>query len=316
MEKTRIRADIAGRIQEGLQRYRLAPGDQIEVMYHISLAPQAEDYDLGVNDEINVEFYYHPQLNRTLVIRPDGKVTLPIKGDFRAAGMKPPALARVIAQAYGDILQDPLVTVNVNKFSSHIAELQKAVTNSPRGQARLLTIAPDGKIYPPLLKSVRAAGRTADDVRDELFREYKRGFGNIDVSVLVESVAGNRIFVFGEVARPGPIPMSQPLTALQAIAYAGNVLPTGTLEKIKVLYWNENRQATVRTINLENVLLGARTEEDIVLPNNSVVYVPKTAIAKADQFVDQYIRQLLLWQGANLSFTYEVHKVPTPLSRY
>ena len=63
-------------------------------------------------------------------------------------------------------------------------------------------------------------------------------------------------------------------------------------------------------------MLGARTEEDIVLPNNSVVYVPKTAIAKADQFVDQYIRQLLLWQGANLSFTYEIHKVPVPLTRY
>jgi polysaccharide export outer membrane protein len=316
IEKTKIRADIAGRIQEGLQRYRLAPGDQIEVMYHISLAPQAEEYSLGVNDEINVEFYYHPQLNRTLVIRPDGKITMPIKGDFRAAGVKPPELAKVISEAYTDILQDPLVTVNVNKFSSHITELQKAVTNAPRGQARLLTITPDGKIYPPLLKSIRAAGRTADDVRDELSREYKRGFGNIEISVLVESVAGNRIFVFGEVARPGPVPMNQPLTALQAIAYTGNVLPTGTLEKVKVLYWNENHQATVRTINLENVMLGARTEEDIVLPNNSVVYVPKTAIAKADQFVDQYIRQLLLWQGANLSFTYEIHKVPVPLTRY
>ena len=158
IEKTKIRADIAGRIQEGLQRYRLAPGDQIEVMYHISLAPQAEEYSLGVNDEINVEFYYHPQLNRTLVIRPDGKITMPIKGDFRAAGVKPPELAKVISEAYTDILQDPLVTVNVNKFSSHITELQKAVTNAPRGQARLLTITPDGKIYPPLLKSIRAAG--------------------------------------------------------------------------------------------------------------------------------------------------------------
>ncbi|HAJ26046.1 MAG TPA: hypothetical protein DCG53_02165, partial [Syntrophus sp. (in: bacteria)] len=142
IEKTKIRATVINSLNEGLNKYRLSPGDQIEVMYHISLAPQAEDYSLGVNDEVNVEFYYHPQINRTLVIRPDGKITMPIKGDFKAAGMKPALLANVIAKAYSDILSDPQVTVNVNKFSSHITELQKAITNSPRGQARLCIIAP------------------------------------------------------------------------------------------------------------------------------------------------------------------------------
>jgi len=316
VEKNKIRDSLITSLNEGLNKYRLSPGDQIEVMYHISLAPQAEDYSLGVNDEVNVEFYYHPQINRTLVVRPDGKITLPIKGDFMAAGMKPVVLASIIAKAYSDILSDPQVTVNVNKFSSNITELQKAITNSPRGQARLCIIAPDGKIYPPLLKGIPAAGRTVDELKNDLAREYKHDFSNLQISVLVESIVGNRIFVFGEVQRPGAISMSKPMTVLQAIAFSGNILPTGSLGKVKVLTWNENNQATVRTINLENVLLGAKTEEDFILPSNSVIFVPKTAIAIADEFVDQYISKLLLWQGSNLSFQYEVHKIPVGVSRY
>jgi len=303
-EKLKLRQNLVKEVREGLMKYRLSPGDMLEVMYHISLVSEAQDYRLGINDEINVDFYYHPQLNRTVVVRPDGKITLPIKGDFAAAGLKPTELALVIKKTYSDILNEPVVTVSVNKYSSKIFELQKAITNAPRGQAKLVTIGPDGNVYLPMLKGIKASGKTIDELRDLINNEYRYEFNNLSVSILIERIVGNRIFIFGEIQRPGPIPVDKPMTIMQAVAASGGVLPTGSLEYVKLMYWNEKNEPILRTVNLLNIMNNLKIEDDMIVPNNSVIFVPKTTIAKMNQWVDQYIRQLFLWQGESLGFSY------------
>jgi len=310
-EKIKVRGDIAKNLQEGLGKYRLCTGDVLEVMYHIGLTTEAEDYRLGVSDEINVEFFFHPQINRTVVIRPDGKITLPIKGDIRAAGLKPLELAAAINNQFSDILNNPQVTVMVNKYSSKIAELQKAITNSPRGQAKMMVVGPDGNIYLPLLKGVKAAGKTIDELKDSVTKEYSREFSNLQVSFLIESITGSRVFVFGEVRNPGVLTSGKPLTAVQAIASAGGILPTGSWEKVKVVHWDDKNETSLRTVNINNVVMNMKMEEDLILPANSVVFVPKTTIAKVDQFIDQYIKQVFLFTGTSVQFSRTIGP-PTP----
>ena len=245
-EKAKLRQNLIREAKDGLTRYRLSPGDSLEVMYHLSLVSETQAYRIGVNDELNVDFFYQPQINRTVVVRPDGKITLPIKGDFMAAGLRPEELASNVGKTYSDILNKPIITVSVNKYSSKITELQKAITNAPRGQAKLFPIGPDGNVYLPLLKPVKAANRTIDELNDAINNEYRYEFNNLTVSVLIDSLGGSRAFVFGEVPRPGPVPLPKPTTVLQAIAQAGGVSPTGTLKNVKILYWNEKNEPMAR----------------------------------------------------------------------
>lgn len=303
-EKNKLRQNLIKEVREGFTFYRLSPGDMLEVMYHLSLVSEAQDYRIGVNDELNVDFYYHPQVNRTVVVRPDGKITLPVKGDFQAAGLKPAELATNIKVQFSDIYNSPVVTVSVNKFSSKMTELQKAITNAPRGQAKLVSIGPDGNVYLPLLRGIKAAGKTIDELRDIINNEYRYEFNNLNVSILIESITGNRVFIFGEVPRPGPVQMTRPLTLLQLFANVGGYLPTSAMDQVKIMYWNEKNEPILKTVNLYNIMNNLKLEEDMVVPNNSVIYVPKTGIAKLNQWVDQYIRQLFLWQGENLGFSY------------
>jgi protein involved in polysaccharide export with SLBB domain len=312
-EKAELRSNLIKDLREGLGPYRLSPGDVLEVMYHISLTSEAQEYRIRVNDELGVEFFYHPQLNRTVLVRPDGKITLPLRGEFDAAGLRPVELAAGVANRFSDILNKPQVTVHVNKYSSKIIELQRAITNSVRGQAKACTVTPDGKIYLPLLREIRAANRTVEELRELINQEYSQEFNNLEVSVLIESISGNRVFVFGEVGRPGAITMQKPMTVLQVIAAAGGVLTTGSKAHVKVLYWNEKNESIVRTVNIVEVMERLKLEEEFVVPNNAVVFVPKTTIARMDQFVDQYIRQLFLFQGSNIGFYYELHREPAPL---
>jgi polysaccharide export outer membrane protein len=309
-DKEKLRQNLIREAKDGLTRYRLSAGDSLEVMYHLSLVSETQDYRIGVNDELNVDFFYQPQINRTVVVRPDGKITLPIKGDFTAAGLRPEQLAANVAKQFSDILNKPVITVSVNKYSSKITELQKAITNAPRGQAKVFPIGPDGNIYLPLLKPVKAADRTIDELNDAINNEYRHEFNNLTVSVLIDSLGGSRAFVFGEVLRPGPVPLLKPMTVLQAVAESGGVLPTGSMRNVKVLYWTEKNEPAVKTLDLVKMFSGLTLEQDMIVPNNAVIYVPKTTIAKADMWVDQYIKQLFLWQGesASMGVSYIVHQ--------
>lgn len=309
-EKTMLRQNICKELNEGLNRYRLSAGDVLEVMYHISLTTEAEDYVLGVSDEVSIEFFYQPQMNRTVKVRPDGKVTVPIHGDIHAAGLKPAELAENIAREFSDIFTDPRVTVTVNKYTSKIDDLKKAITNAPRGQAKTFPVSPDGYVYLPLLEGRKASGKTIDVLEKEINDEYRKQFNNLEISLLIESITANRAFIFGEVGSPGPIAMPKPMTVLQAVAMAGGALETGSLSKVKVLTWNERNEPELRTVNLQNVMHKMKIEEDFIVPNNSIIYVPMTTIAKLDQYVDQYIKKLFLYNGANLGFSYELHREP------
>ena len=53
-EKNKLRQNLIKEVREGFTFYRLSPGDMLEVMYHLSLVSEAQDYRIGVNDELNV----------------------------------------------------------------------------------------------------------------------------------------------------------------------------------------------------------------------------------------------------------------------
>jgi len=59
-EKAKIRMSIIKDIRDGLSSYRLSPGDALEIMYHLAFTAEAQDYRIGVNDELNVDFFYQP----------------------------------------------------------------------------------------------------------------------------------------------------------------------------------------------------------------------------------------------------------------
>ena len=299
-QKQALRMNMGGALKTGLTDYRLTAGDVLEVIYHTSAAIESTDYVLGVDDEIQIDFVDHPEMNRTHFIRPDGKITLQRKGDVIAAGLRPEELADSIRLKFSDIFKDPEVSVSTKKYSSKISELLKALENLPRGRAKGITISPDGYIYLPLIDGVNVKGQTVDKAKNEINLAYKKIFNNLKVSLLLESVVGNRAFVFGEVSKPGMITIDRPMTVMQVISTVGGPLNTGALDKVKVLYWDESNAPRVRTVNLQAVLEELKLEEDMLVANNSVIFVPKTTIAKMDQWVDQYIAKLFLFNGTNL----------------
>ena len=70
-------------------------------------------------------------MNRTVRVRPDGKISIPRKRDVSVAGMTPDQVSAMLRRAYSDLLKDPEITVTVREFGSKLDELQKAITTAP-----------------------------------------------------------------------------------------------------------------------------------------------------------------------------------------
>lgn len=86
---------------------------------------------------------------------------------------------------------------------------------------RVVPVRPDGRISLPLAGEVEAAGKTPAELQAGLKKALAPFIQDSAVAVLVREINGPRVFVMGEVTRPGGFPLRGPMTVMQAIALAG-----------------------------------------------------------------------------------------------
>jgi protein involved in polysaccharide export with SLBB domain len=154
-------------------------------------------------------------------------------------------------------------------------------------------IRPDGAISLAYVGDVQAAGRTPAELDADLTQRYTGELRRPRISVLVREFNSQRIFVGGEVSKPGMLPIKGPETLVQALQEAGGLLATARRQQIVLLRQQPGGTRIARTIDVRPILSGERPQLDVPLQAMDVVFVPRTRINNVDQFVEQYIRQVL-----------------------
>jgi protein involved in polysaccharide export with SLBB domain len=115
--------------------------------------PGREGYTLQPGDLLSVKFYYNPELNEDLVIRPDGKVSLQLIGDVVAAGQSPAGLATELTKRYASELATPSVTVIVRQFGD-----ERVYVSGEVGKQGIVSLTDGMTLY----QAIQAAGGFLD----------------------------------------------------------------------------------------------------------------------------------------------------------
>lgn len=175
---------------------------------------------LSAGDVIDIKFLYNPELNDTYRIRPDGHITLPILGEFKAEGKGPAALQQELAKLYASELRKP------------------------------------------------------------------------SISVTVKTLRNNQVYVGGEVNRPGGVEMAGRLTAFEAIGQAGGFrMETANVSQVVVVR-SRNGKHYGTVLNFRETLDGKEVKP-FYLAAGDTVWVPRTTIAKVNQWIEQHISRML-----------------------
>jgi polysaccharide export outer membrane protein len=118
-----------------------------------------------------------------------------------------------------------------------------------------VAVRPDGKISLPLLNEIQASGLTPEELRANLTKAANRYVEDPAVTIVVKAINSRKVFITGEVAKPGPYPLSGPTTVLQMIATAGGVLEYAKEDRIVVMR-TENGRTVSRRFNYKQVSEG------------------------------------------------------------
>lgn len=164
-----------------------------------------------------------------------------------------------------------------------------------------VTVAPDGAVSFPLIGQVQAANRTVPEFEAALTEALSSQLLRPQTFVTPTAFDSQRVLVLGEVAQPGLYDLPGPIGALEAVAIAGGFENSANRQEVGIIRRAPDGGAMLRTVDLQSALRGGATYDVTPLRRFDIVYVPKSSIAEANLFVQQYIRDLLPF---NIGFSY------------
>ena len=134
-------------------------------------------------------------------------------------------------------------------------------------------VRPDGRITFPLVGEATAAGSSIENLRLLISEKLKKYIPDPVVTVSVQQLTGNTVYVIGKVNRPGVFPIVRNVDVMQALSMAGGTSTYAALNDIKILR-RQNGKLRAMSFKYAEVEKGKRLEQNIVLRAGDVVVVP------------------------------------------
>jgi polysaccharide biosynthesis/export protein len=194
-----------------------------------------------------------------------GALALSAAAQDKKQGSAPVAAAPTASQAalssFGpDYLIGPGDTLDISVWK------EEALT-------KIVVVLPDGKISFPLVGQVEAAGRTVDDLKQEISKRIVKFAPKEEVNLEVKQVNSMLVYVIGRVNQPGRVILNTNVDVLQALAIAGGLNPFAKRTQIKV-FRKEGGKTAILRFNYDEVTDGEKLEQNVTLKRGDVVVVP------------------------------------------
>ncbi len=188
-----------------------------------------------------------------------------------------------------------LVTVHVATFHEKVKKLTESLTTLTRGSQQALVVKPDGTIDLPLVRDrVLCAGHTVPEIEKTVNKLYRDGvLEHAIVSVALAQANSRKFYALGEVGAPGAFDITQPITAVHALALAGGVKDTADLTSVILISKDINGKPIGRRLDLKRVFDVGDMSSAIMVKPYDVIYVPKTYITDVRLFINQYLSVIL-----------------------
>ncbi len=275
---------------EHVSEYRLRVDDQLDMLYRITRDETRTQYKLNVGDEVRVESFTDPELNRTLIVQPDGMITMRLIGQVHASGRTIEQLCGTLEDVYKKYYKVPSITVTPQKMNTKLDDLRSAVDRryGTGGQGTNVRVAPDGTISLTMIGYVRAQGLTLGELRQEINERYREKIEGMEVIPVLNTRAPRYVYVLGEVRTPGRFELTGPTTILQSMAMAGSWVNGANLSQIVVFRRGDDWRMMAAMFNLEGALRGKTPcpKGEAWVSDGDVIVVPKSRILEADDFIN------------------------------
>jgi len=271
--------------------YRIRVDDLLEFIYRETRNKSTTPYELEVGDQIRIESLTAPELNRELIIQPDGTITVLLLGQVAATGRTVADLREQLEEVYKKFYKEPSITVTPLQVNTRLVDLLASVdARAGRGGQRVeVRVTPEGTVQLPGIGSVLVQGLNLDEVELEVEARYSQIVVGIGVTPVLRDRAPRFVYVLGEVGAPGRFVLEGPTTAMQSIALAGSWRVGANLRQVIVFRRGDDWRLKATMLDVRGALYGRRPcpADEIWLNDSDIVVVPKTPINIANDVIEQ-----------------------------
>jgi polysaccharide export outer membrane protein len=135
-------------------------------------------------------------------------------------------------------------------------------------------VSPEGAINFPLCGNVKVGGLTANEASDAITACLKKDFlRRPQVSVLVKEFNSKKVFVFGEVSKPGSYAFEEGMTIIHAVSQAGGFSKTASKNSVNVTRVVDGQEVKV-PVKVEDIVVGR--EKNFALQPGDIIFVPES----------------------------------------
>ncbi len=139
---------------------------------------------------------------------------------------------------------------------------------------RPILVEPDGTFSFPLCGEINAHDKTVGQLEQEITQHLARFITDPVVTVSLQKIAGNRVYVIGQVTKPGAFVVNPRVDVMQAISMAGGTTPFASLGNIKIIRRTDSGEQEALPFNYNDVIHGNDLSQNITLQAGDVVVVP------------------------------------------
>ena len=135
-------------------------------------------------------------------------------------------------------------------------------------------VRPDGMFSFPLAGQMDARNKTVAELQQELTTKLKKYISDPVVTVSIQEIKGNKVYVIGQVQKPGDFVVNPRVDVMQALSMAGGTTPFAALGDIMILRRTDNGQQQALPFKYTDVIRGRNLGQNIMLQAGDVVVVP------------------------------------------
>jgi len=151
--------------------------------------------------------------------------------------------------------------------------LSVSVWKEPDLQGPVL-VRPDGAFSFPLAGQMDARNKTVQELQQMVTERLKKFISDPVVTVSVQEIKGNKVYVIGQVTKPGEFIVNPRVDVMQALSMAGGTTPFAALGDIMILRRTDGGQQQAQPFRYTDVIRGKNLEQNITLQAGDVVVVP------------------------------------------
>jgi polysaccharide export outer membrane protein len=282
--------------QSHVGEYRLRVDDEIDFVYTIFRRYTGRPYVMQIGDEVKIESLTNKDLDQTLLVQPDGTITLRGVGQLIVARKTVEQIRGEIEQVYLKTYKVPAITVSPTKVNTRLEDIRLSVYSTVgNGQTKRSKVTPEGTVALPVIGSICAQGLTLDELKREVEERYKREVDGLEITPILANRAPRVVYVAGEIARPNQYVLSGPTTVMQAITLAGGWNTGANIKEVVVMRRTDDWQLVATVLDLRQALLGKQPcpSGEIWVADNDLIIIPKSKLLLADNFVDMTFTRLI-----------------------